>query len=84
MKNKKIIKNTDARKRRNNENFKTELSVCSAVICSTLAGDIVQFSGERWKQVRKREILKLKECVRMEEYEGGGELNYLLVILIKV
>ena len=48
---------------------------CVLVICSTLAGDIVQFSGERWKQVRKREILKLKECVRMEKYEGGGEIN---------
>ena len=42
MKNKKIIKNTDARKRRNNENFKTELSVCSSNL---------QYTGRRYSIV---------------------------------
>ena len=37
----------------------SKLSVCSAE-------EIVGFNGERWKQRRKREILKLIEYARME------------------
>ena len=39
---------------------------------------------EASKEKRNTKIKRFKECVRMEKYEGGGKLIYLLVILINV